>query len=106
MRRKRSTLNAQRPTLNDKGLNRGLGELEKLQIPTSKLQRSFKLQCPKACTACSLLEFSDWNFIGAWMLELGAFDLQKMFQAKPWRDMRCRVAPHHAAVIDRRYSFY
>jgi hypothetical protein len=56
----------------------------KLQIPTSKLQRNFKLQYPK-CTACSFLEVGAWNFIGAWMLELGVFAVEKATDVEAWR---------------------
>jgi hypothetical protein len=55
----------------------------KLQAPTSKLQKNFKLQYPK-CTACSFFELGNWNFIGAWMLELGVFAVEKATDVGAW----------------------
>src|SRR5450755_1716940 len=43
----------------------------KFQAPTSKLQRSSKLQIPNFARAV----FDDWCFSGAWCLEFGAFIL-------------------------------
>jgi hypothetical protein len=37
----------------------------KLQTPTSKLQRNFKLQAP-------VFGFGAWGFSGAWRLDVGA----------------------------------
>src|SRR2546423_2808472 len=49
---------------------------EKLQAPSSKLQRSSKFQAPKARVAISIccLVLGAWCFFGAWSLVLGASD--------------------------------
>jgi hypothetical protein len=44
----------------------------KLQIPTSKLQRSTKLKAPNQRTNAALV-LGVWIFSGAWMLVLGAY---------------------------------
>src|ERR1051326_6264190 len=46
----------------------------KLQTPTTKLQRSSKVQIPKGSSDAEL-KLEAWNFSGAWILELGDFPL-------------------------------
>jgi hypothetical protein len=45
----------------------------KLQIPSSKHQRSFKFQASNRAAPAHILKFNAWDFSGAWMLVLGAF---------------------------------
>src|SRR5205807_3563541 len=50
----------------------------KLQIPSSKLQRSSNIEAPKACCCCALghrqvVVFEVWDFFGIWSLVLGVF---------------------------------
>src|SRR5262252_3823087 len=45
----------------------------KLQAPTSKLQRNFKLQAPIAYP--QTVGVGVWCFSGCWSLDVGAFDL-------------------------------
>ena len=45
---------------------------EKLQTPSSKLQRSSKIQVPSApWWKCPALGFGVWSFFGAWRLGFG-----------------------------------
>jgi hypothetical protein len=46
----------------------------KLQIPSSNIQRSTKLQAT-SCRRNVPLEFEAWNFSETWMLVLGAFSV-------------------------------
>jgi hypothetical protein len=49
----------------------------KLQAPTSKLQINTKHQAPRLERYGNLrvLDVGYWSFSGAWMMELGAFEI-------------------------------
>src|SRR6266478_1155027 len=47
--------------------------LKNIQHPTSKLQRSTKLQIPNTSPHGDSLEVGYWRFSGAWRLDVGAF---------------------------------
>jgi len=46
--------------------------LNKLQIPSSKLQRNTKLQISDELQSIPCLKFGIWSFFGIWNLVLGA----------------------------------
>jgi hypothetical protein len=45
----------------------------KLQIPSTKRQRSTKLQILKQTSSAFSLELGVWSFSGAWLVVIGAF---------------------------------
>src|SRR4051812_13467868 len=49
--------------------------IRKLQIPSSKLQRSFNFQISIDMAAVRCLVLGVWCFIGSWSLALGASDV-------------------------------
>src|SRR5262249_36285444 len=45
----------------------------KFQVPSSKFQKSLRLQIPNQSPEIQRLELSFWNFFGTWNLEPGTF---------------------------------
>src|SRR2546430_295024 len=77
---------------------------QKFQAPSSKLQRSSKVQTPIADPRVWNLLLDVWRFIGAWMLEFGALEidwqLRRIFDALLHGDEeRDRFLPVHCPVI-------
>ena len=75
------------------------GDLLKLQIPSTKLQRSTKHQAPDL--RLTLAAFDYWSFSGAWSLVLGAFAHAANFvehRKRVYAERATKVPSNSAAV--------